>query len=103
MKQLLLTLSLSLILMPTSSMAVPAPGMSGEELFSFDKWSSTGRSCAGCHPEGKGLESIGDFDDMMLKDIINACIRDALKAPMLVEDATELTNLKNYIRSLNQK
>ncbi len=77
----------------------PTAGM-GKTLFESSALGQTDRSCATCHTGGKGLERIGDFDDAMLKDIVNACIRDALKGDPIDTESTEMNALILYLRSL---
>ncbi|RME37699.1 MAG: cytochrome C [Deltaproteobacteria bacterium] len=83
--------------------ATEAPGRElGKALFDSVAMSPAGKSCASCHPEGKGLEEIDAYDDGMLKEMINFCIRDALKGQMLPEDSQELESLLLYLRSLKK-
>lgn len=79
---------------------VPSREM-GKALFESAAVSTVGKSCATCHPDGKGLEKIDAYDDGMLREMINFCIRDALKGQMLPEDSQELESLLLYLRSLN--
>lgn len=72
----------------------------GRALFESQALGTNGRSCASCHADGKGLDQSGDFTDAELKDIINACIRDALHGAKLNDDAAELDSLLLYIRDL---
>jgi len=98
-KAFVLALVLGLFLHGAAA-AAPDAALSGKELFHYSDWTREQRSCAGCHPEGKGLANISDFDDAMLRTIVNACIRDALKAPMLPRDDPRLDALVRYLRSL---
>lgn len=72
--------------------------ITGENLFRSTDLGTNGRSCSSCHPDGKGLDKIADFDDVMLRDIINACIRDAMKGELLAEGAKELRLLAEFVR-----
>ncbi len=72
----------------------------GKRLFATTELGKAGKSCASCHPHGKGLEEIDAYDDGMLKEMINFCIRDALKGPMLQLDSRELEAMRVYLRSL---
>lgn len=71
----------------------------GRALFESTRLGTTDRSCATCHPDGKGLDQVGDFSDAELKDIINACIRDALHGTRLTDDSQELNALLLYVRT----
>lgn len=73
----------------------PVPG---EELFNSTSLGNNGKSCSACHPQGKGLEQIGDYDDEILQEFVNFCIRDAMKGKMLPEGAQELRAIGSYIR-----
>lgn len=71
----------------------------GRALFESKALSTNGRSCSTCHPDGKGLEHLGDFSEPELKDIITACIRDALHGPQLADNSEELQALMKYVRT----
>lgn len=87
-----------------SAMAVEiaTPEM-GRALFESNQLGKSGRSCAACHPDGKGLEKVGDFTDAELKDIINACVRDALQGTLFSGDSQELNALLLHVRSFQVK
>lgn len=81
--------------------AVEGPSLElGKTLFEATTLGSNGNSCATCHPKGKGLDEIQAYDDGMLKEMINFCIRDALKGTMLSFESQELEALRRYLRSL---
>lgn len=81
--------------------AVEGPSLElGKTLFEATALGSNGNSCATCHPNGKGLEEIQAYDDGMLKEMINFCIRDALKGTMLSIESQEMEALRRYLRSL---
>ena len=77
--------------------------VSGDKLFNSTSLGTNGKSCATCHLQGQGLESIGDYDDAILAEIVNFCIRDAMKGEMLAEDSDELAALAGYIRRFQKK
>lgn len=79
----------------------PAIGL-GKTLFETTELGTKNRSCSSCHPNGKGLEMAGDFNDNELRDIINACLRDALGAEMLSPASQEMEALLTYVRSLQK-
>lgn len=87
-----------------SAMAVEiaTPEM-GRALFESTQLGKSGRSCAVCHPDGKGLDKVGDFSDAELKDIINACVRDALQGTLFPSDSQELSALLLHVRGFEQR
>lgn len=92
---------LLLILVTAPGWAVEGTSVEmGERLFSTPVFGETGRSCATCHPGGGGLEGIGDFSDAQLREIVNACIRDALKGEPIDSHSTEMNSLIRYLRTL---
>ena len=72
----------------------------GAKLFNSNALGSNGKRCSSCHPDGKGLQEIGYYDDEMLKEMINFCIRDALQGEMLKPDSTELNALLGYVKEI---
>lgn len=75
----------------------------GKQLFESTALGTSGGSCAGCHPEGKGLREIGQYSAEQLREMINFCIRDALKGKILAEGSQELDALYNYVRRFGAK
>ena len=75
----------------------------GKTLFESVELGTKQQGCATCHPQGKGLDKIGDFNDTELKDIINACLRDAVGAEMISPDSQEMNALLAYVRMLQKK
>ena len=75
----------------------------GRALFESTQLGKSGRSCTACHPEGKGLDKVGDFSDNELKDIINACVRDALQGTPFAGDSQELNALMLHVRRFQGK
>lgn len=103
MKQVVGSALLLLIVTCLSALAIESPSLGlGKSIFESEKLGASGRSCNGCHPLGKGLEQTGDFNDLELKDIINACIRDALKGEMISQDSQEMNALLGYVRTLQK-
>jgi cytochrome c len=45
---------------------------------------------------------IGDFNDSELKDIINACLRDAMGGQLMSTESQELEALRVYVRSFQK-
>ena len=83
--------------------AIEGPSLSlGKTLFESTELGTKGRSCTGCHPGGKGLNMVGDFNDTELKDIINACLRDALDAAMISLESQEMNALVAYVRTFQK-
>jgi len=102
MRHLLLVASL-LALLPAAAAATEGPTRSmGEALFASAELGSNGKSCADCHPQGKGLEELGAYDDGSLKEMVNFCIRDALAGRMFAPGSQELESMLLYLRSLTR-
>ncbi len=98
----LLVMLLLMLAIPNMSFAVEGPTLEfGKTLFESNALGTKQRSCNSCHPNGKGLEQTGDFNDTELKDIINACIRDAMGGTLFDIDTQELEALLNYVKHLN--
>lgn len=98
-RHLILTLTLLLLAMTSFATEVPTTTL-GDQLFHANNLGTNGKSCASCHPEGKGLEEIDAYDDGMLKEMVNFCIRDAMKGKMMDLQSTEIESFLLYLRSL---
>lgn len=72
----------------------------GKALFESPKLGTSGKSCATCHPGGKGLEDSIYLDETELIKMNNYCIRKPLKGEPLDPASTEMDSLVHYIRSL---
>ena len=72
----------------------------GKQLFEAHSLGASGRSCATCHANGKGLDKLDVYDDAGLKKMINYCIEKALKGKPFPMDSQELDSLLLYLRSL---
>ena len=84
--------------------AMAAEGASveeGKKLFSNPELGTNGRSCATCHPEGKGLKEAGKSTDEELTEMVNRCIRKPLQGKGLDEDSAEMKSLVAYIKSVS--
>lgn len=91
---------LSLLFIASFACATEKPGTApGEMLFQSKSLGSNGNSCSSCHYGGKGLQEISSYDDATLKEMINFCIRDALKGEMIGLDSSEMDSLLSYLRS----
>lgn len=92
-----------LLMTGISAQATEAPTLSlGKALFESTELGTKGRGCVTCHEQGKGLEMIGDFNDSELKDIINACLRDALGGKLISTESQEMEALLVYVRSFQK-
>ena len=91
---------LGMLLMTGSCVhATEAPTLQlGKTLFESTELGTKGKGCVTCHEQGKGLEKIGDFNDAELKDIINACLRDAIGAKLISTESQEMEALLVYVR-----
>ena len=84
--------------------AIEAPSLSlGKMIFESTELGTKGKSCNSCHLQGKGLSMVGDFNDTELKDIINACLRDALGADTISSDSQEMNALVGYVRKYQKR
>jgi cytochrome c len=91
---------LSVLFIASFAYATEKPGIDlGEKLFQSESLGSNGKSCSSCHSGGKGLQEISSYDDATLKEMINFCIRDALKGEMIGLDSNEMNSLLSYLRS----
>lgn len=70
--------------------------------------STNAKSCATCHPEGKGLKGVaekkqytqtGDVDKA-LAEVVNQCIVKALKGKALGSNSVELQDMVAYLKTL---
>ncbi|BCR04840.1 c-type cytochrome [Desulfuromonas versatilis] len=104
MKKSILLSAAMLLAAASWSWAVESPNVElGKKLYEWQGLGSNGKSCSSCHPGGKGLEEISAYDDGMLMEMINFCIRDALKGEMLAPQSQELESMLLYLRSLPGK
>lgn len=71
----------------------------GDKLFKSTILGTNGGSCAGCHPDGKGLEEAAAYDEKTLAKIANQCIVKALNGKALAADSTELSSLVMYLKT----
>lgn len=91
-------------LLAVQGQANEAPSLSlGKTLFESTELGTKGKSCQTCHSQGKGLDMIGDFNDEELKDIINACLRDALGGKLISVESQEMVALHDYVRQFQKK
>lgn len=87
-----------------ASMAMAGEGPSkklGKELFERPKLGSNGKSCADCHPDGKGLNKAASYDADELGNIINQCIKGPLEGNGLAPSENNMKSLIIYIKSLS--
>ena len=91
------------LLLGVHGQANEAPSLSlGKTLFESRQLGTKGTSCQTCHPQGKGLEMVGDFNDEELKDIINACLRDAMGGKLISVESQEMVALHDYVREFKK-
>ena len=92
-----------LLITGVCAQATEAPTLDlGKTLFETTELGTKGRGCVTCHAEGKGLDMIGDFNDTQLKDIINACLRDAMGGQLMSTESQELEALLGYVRGFQK-
>jgi len=91
---------LALIALAAPAIAIDTPSAEhGKELFTSTQLGTNGTSCAGCHQGGKGLESVGEYDDVQLGGIINQCITKPLKGKALDPASSDLKSLVMYLKT----
>ena len=82
----------------------------GESLFSDSSLGKNQKTCATCHPGGKGLEGValksqwnaGGTDFPTMEGAINACVKGALKGPSLSENSYQTKSLALYLKTFEQ-
>jgi hypothetical protein len=93
----------ALLVLPAAGMVLAAPASPsvemGKKIFTEVQPGITGKTCADCHKDGKGLEKAGTRDD--LPAMINRCMAGALKGKPLAADSVEMQSLILYIKSLS--
>jgi cytochrome c len=90
-------------LLGVQGQANETPSLSlGKTLFESTELGTKGKSCQSCHAQGKGLEMIVDFNDEELKDIINACLRDAMGGKLISIESQEMEALHAYVRKFQR-
>lgn len=99
---LITVLTLLMLLSPALATEIPTLTL-GERLFNAANLGTNGNSCASCHPGGQGLEEIDAYDDGMLKEMVNFCIRDAMKGRMMDLESTEIESFLLYLRQVQGK
>ncbi len=102
MNRFILTALILLACSATSPATEVPTAQLGKKLFHADNLGTNNKSCATCHPDGQGLEEIDAYDDGMLKEMVNFCIRDALKGEMMDLESTEIESFLLYLRSLKK-
>lgn len=83
-------------------MAAEVSSERGKELFGSPELGTNGRSCATCHPGGKGLEEAGEFTDAELTEMVNKCIGNPLQGKELAPESAEMKSLLAYIKSVSE-
>ena len=100
MKMTLLTF-ITLALVATQAMAASQSSVErGKVLFNDTALGTNGKSCASCHPGGKGLESAATYDTKQLEKVANQCITKALKGKSFASDSPDLKALISYMQTL---
>jgi cytochrome c peroxidase len=85
----------------------------GKVLFNDPKLSggSAGRSCNTCHPDGKGLEGVGEKKNWKtpggefktLEEAVNICITMALKGKALEIKSEQMKDIVSYLKTFKVK
>ena len=63
--------------------------------------STTRKSCSSCHPDGQGAGKAADKKDV--RDIINACIVNALHGKAIPPNSTEMDDVVAYLKFVRGK
>ena len=71
----------------------------GRELFTGTALGTNGKSCATCHPDGKGVEGAAGLDEGELARVLNGCIAKSLKGKPLDPGSPEMKSLMMYVES----
>lgn len=94
---LLCTLTMSVSL--AAAVDIPS-SQRGKELFGSTSLGTSGKSCASCHQNGRGLEQMGSRDHDDLAGTVNQCIRGPLKGKPLAIGSNDLKSLVMYLKTL---
>jgi cytochrome c peroxidase len=91
----------TLTTLATPVVAADGPSMErGRELFNGTSLGTNGKSCATCHPNGKGLEEATTTEDEELARVLNSCIAKPLKGKPLDTGSVEMKSLMMYVKSV---
>jgi len=100
MKIVTAILTMSVVLV-SLAMAAGQPSVErGRDLFNSAGLGTNGKSCASCHPGGKGLETAAASGQKKLEKVINQCIVKALKGKALAPGSPDLASLVAYLETL---
>ncbi len=85
----------------------------GKALFNDPNYAgaASGKSCNSCHPNGKGVEKAGDKKEFKimgktqnsLEEVVNFCIKNAIKGKGIDPKSDEMKDMVAYIKSLTGK
>lgn len=90
----------AMFVLTTVAIAAGEPSIErGNELFKSTTLGTNGRSCAGCHTDGKGLEEVSTYDEKALAKITNQCIVKALEGKPLAAGSHDLNSLLMYLNT----
>ena len=92
---------LVLTTLATLAAAGEAPSVErGRALFTGTTLGTNGKSCATCHPDGKGVGKAAGMDEGELARVLNGCIMKPLKGKPLDAGSTEMKSLMMYVKSV---
>ncbi|MBF0539126.1 MAG: hypothetical protein HQL03_12835 [Nitrospirae bacterium] len=110
MKLVITIVTAILVIGMTILPALAGSVQNGKKLFNDSRFAgaTAGKSCASCHPDGKGIEGAADKqtftvmgqDSASLEDAINMCIKMALKGKPIAKNSSEMQDVVAYIKSL---
>ncbi|MHB8058533.1 MAG: cytochrome C [Desulfuromonadaceae bacterium] len=96
-------IALMVLVTATAAAAQDAPSVErGSKLFNSAALGTNGKSCATCHPGGKGLEDVADYDGKKMATYVNNCIKKALKGKPLADDSADMGSLVMYLNKLGK-
>ena len=94
---------ISVLVLGTVALAADGPSVErGSKLFNSTSLGTNGKSCATCHPDGKGMEEVSDNDQKTTVGVVNKCIVKALKGKALADNSLEMSSLVMYMNSLGK-
>jgi mono/diheme cytochrome c family protein len=92
---------LALVALAAPAIATDKPSVQrGKDLFTGTQLGTNGKSCVGCHANGKSLGAVGEYDDAQLGGIVNQCITKPLGGKALDPASSDLKSLVMYLRTL---
>jgi cytochrome c len=111
-KRSLLVAGIAVLCLTAFAFAGSEPSVEGgEKLFNDSALGTSGKSCASCHPDGKGMAAaagrtewkLGGNTFTALEDVVNTCLTGPLKGKALDAKSVEMQSIVQYIKSFDGK